>query len=219
MNTFLLISSVLLWLGLLFLGFLLLGVLRSMDVLRWQMEQLQATTPSRMGRNGLKPGKKAPEFKLATVAGSKIALSDFAGRKVLLVFVQTGCGPCSAVVPNLNRMYHEGKYALLVINNAKLDKAREWVDQVKAEFPVLIQDHWAVSKKYEVLATPFAFLIDEKGIIRSKGIVNSEKHIDFVLEGRRDEPKADHDEADTSGAETSQRNGSSMSDAKEVVRV
>jgi methylamine dehydrogenase accessory protein MauD len=216
----LLISSVLLWLTLLFVAFVLLGSLRSMDVLRWQMQQLQATTPSRMGRNGLRPGKKAPDFKLPCAVGPEMALSDFAGRKVFLVFVQTGCGPCGAVVPDLNRMYRDGKFALLVVNNGEPDKVREWVGKVNAEFPVLIQDRLAVSKKYEVLATPFAFLIDEKGIIRSKGIVNSKQQIEFVLDGRRDEPKADHGEAQAGAAEASEFNDSeSLSKVKEVVHV
>ena len=216
----LLVSSVILWLAVLFLAFMLLGSLRSMDVLRWQMQQLQATTPSRMNRNGLRPGKKAPEFKLPTVVGPEMALSDYAGRKIFLVFVQTGCGPCGAVVPDLNLMCRDEKHALLVINNGEIDKVREWVNEVSAEFPVLIQESFVVSKKYEVLATPFAFLIDEKGIIRSKGIVNSKQQIEFVLEGRRDEPKADHAEANVSEGEASEATGSeSLSKAKEVVHV
>jgi methylamine dehydrogenase accessory protein MauD len=221
MITTLLVSSILLWLGFLFIAFLLLGALRSMDILRWQMQQLQATTPSRMGRNGLRPGKRAPDFKLPTVVGSDIALSDHVGRRVFLVFVQTGCGPCGAVVPDLNSMCRDQKLVLLVVNNGEKDKIREWVDNVKAEFPVLIQESFAVSKKYEVLATPFAFLIDEKGIIRSKGIVNNKQQIDFVLDGHRDEAKVDHDEAKSGTHEESpEKNGlESLSKAKEVVHV
>ncbi len=139
MTVALLAAVILSWIAILFVGFLLLGVLRSMDLLRWQMEQLQATTPSRLGRNGLKPGKKAPEFKLPTAVGPEIALSDFAGRKVFLVFVQSGCGPCGAVVPDLNQMCHEGKYAVLVVNNGDRDKVREWVDA----FP---NGHWEREK-------------------------------------------------------------------------
>jgi len=40
-----------------------------------------------------------------------------------------------------------------------------------------------VSKRYETFVTPFAFLIDEQGVIASKGIVNNGQHIDFVLSG------------------------------------
>ena len=48
--------------------------------------------------------KKAPDFTLSSIAGHEVSLHDFAGRKVLLVFVQPGCGPCHAVVPDLNRL-------------------------------------------------------------------------------------------------------------------
>jgi methylamine dehydrogenase accessory protein MauD len=218
MTIALIVSCVLLWLLVLFIAFVLLGSLRSMALLRWRLEQLEATTPSRLGRNGLRPGKKAPAFRLPSVVGPEAALADYAGRKLLLVFVQTGCGPCGAVVPDLNQLHREGKYQLLVVNNADRDKAREWVNEHNAEFPVLIQEKWAVSKRYEVIATPFAFLIDEKGIVKSKGIVNSKEHIGFVLKERG--VKADHDEPETDEAAISESNGSvSHTQAKEVQHV
>jgi methylamine dehydrogenase accessory protein MauD len=214
----LLVSSVLAWLTALFVAFVLLGSLRSMALLRWRLEQLEATTPSRLGRNGLRPGKKAPAFRLPSVVGPEAALADYAGRKVLLVFVQTGCGPCGAVVPDLNQLHREGKYQLLVVNNADRKKGRDWVNEHDVEFPVLLQDKWAVSKRYEVIATPFAFLIDEKGIVKSKGIVNSKEQIGFVLKGRG--PKADYDEPEVDEAAVSESNGSvSHSQTKEVQHV
>ena len=130
MTIALIVSSVLLWLLLVFVAFVLLGSLRAMALMRWRMAQLEATTPSRLGRNGLRPGKKAPVFRLPSVVGPETALADFAGRKVFLVFVQSGCGPCSAVVPDLNQLHREGRYQLLVVNNAERDKAREWVSEL-----------------------------------------------------------------------------------------
>jgi hypothetical protein len=62
MSPWWLISYVALWLVVVCLGFLLLGALRALGLLRWRLEQLEATTPSRTGRGGLKPGKKAPDF-------------------------------------------------------------------------------------------------------------------------------------------------------------
>ena len=35
----------------------------------------------------------------------------------------------------------------------------------------------------EMLSTPFAFLINEKGVIASKGIINNRQHIRYVLSG------------------------------------
>src|SRR5262249_35719832 len=153
----------------LFLGFLLLGTLRSLGLLSWRLEQLEATTPKRLGRDGLKPGKKAPAFTLPSANGKEISLHDFAGRKVLLVFTQSGCSPCKAIIPDLNRLGPAEQ--VLVINNGDPEATRKWSTEVGARFPVLAQEKFGVSKKYEVYATPFAFLIDEKGIIASKGIV------------------------------------------------
>src|SRR5438128_1094434 len=108
MNILLLIANLVLWVVVLFLGFLLLGALRSVALLRWQVAQLEATTPRRLGRSGLRPGKKAPEFTLPSVSGPEVALQDYFGRKLLLVFMQPGCGPCHQITPELNRLQDAG---------------------------------------------------------------------------------------------------------------
>jgi methylamine dehydrogenase accessory protein MauD len=184
MTIFLVISSFALWVLVLFLAFLLLGALRALGFLSWRLEQLQATTPSRLGRDGLKSGRKAPDFTLPSVTGAAVSLHEFGGRNVLLVFVQGGCSPCHLVVPALNRLCHKGESAVLAIFNGDLESARKWAVEVMAEFPVLSQEKFAVSKRYQMFATPFAFLVDEQGVIASKGIVNNAQHIGYVLAGR-----------------------------------
>jgi hypothetical protein len=52
-------------------------------------------------------------------------------------------------------------------------------------FPVLTHQGLELSRRYEVFATPFGFLIDEQGVIRSKGIVNGKQAIGYVLAGIR----------------------------------
>jgi methylamine dehydrogenase accessory protein MauD len=200
MDTVLLVSNVLLWLVVLFLAFLLLGALRALGLLRWQLEQLRATTPSRINRNGLKPGTKAPDLALPSAAGPEVSLGDFAGRKVLLVFTQAGCGPCQQVMPELNRLQGAGGLQVLVVNNGDVEATRKWLEEVKPRSPVLVQERFGASKRYEVFATPFAFLIDEQGVIRSKGIVNNGQHIGYVLSGASDGASDGHAEAETVGA-------------------
>src|SRR5262245_62044573 len=102
MSPWWLIWYVALWLVVLFLGFLLLGALRALGLLRWRLEPLEATTPSRMGRGGLRPGKKAPVFTLPCVAGGEVSLHSFAGRRVFLVFTMSSCKPFQRIVPELN---------------------------------------------------------------------------------------------------------------------
>jgi methylamine dehydrogenase accessory protein MauD len=196
-----LLSYVALWLVVLVLGFLLLGALRVLGLLRWRLEQLEVTTPSRTGRGGLRPGKKAPDFTLPSVAGAEFSLHDFAGRRVFLVFTQSGCKPCQGVVPALNRLQRGGEVQVLVVNNGDRETTRQWAGAARACFPVLVQEQFGVSRRYQMYATPFAFLIDERGVIASRGLVNNEQHVGFVLSGAADAAKGGPDEEEQATAE------------------
>src|SRR5262249_33165980 len=113
----------------------------------------------------------------------------FGGGPVLLVFVQAGCGPCHAIAPELNRLVRRG-VQVVVINSADPEAAQAWAEEVGAEFPVLIQERWKVSKSYEVYATPFAFLI-EGGVVRSGGISSSREYLGYVLRGAGNQASPD----------------------------
>lgn len=198
MNTALIVLNVVLLAAVLGLAFLVLGALRALGLVNWRLDQLEMTRPSRLGRDGLKPGKKAPDFTLPGVGGDDVSLRDFAGRKVLLVFTQSGCGPCHDIAPELNRLHVHGEHEVLVVNNGDQESTREWAAETKARFPVLAQEKFSVSKRYEAFATPFAFLIDEQGIVRSKGIAGSRQYLSYVLTGagqtkQHDEAETDHD--------------------------
>lgn len=199
METLFWVSYAALWALALALGFLLLGALRAYAVLGWKLEELEATTPNRVGRSGLKPGKPAPDFTLPRVGGGEASLKDFAGRPVLVVFVQAGCGPCHAIAPELNKLARAGGPQVVVVNNAEPDIAREWAEDVKAEFPVLVQERWKVSKRFEVYATPFAFLVDAGGVVRSSGVCGSRKHLGYVLSGAGRRAADEHAEPERSG--------------------
>ncbi len=172
------------------LGFLLLGVIRSLALQDWRLTALEKTTPSRLGRAGLRVGKKAPYFSLPAVDGREFSLKDFAGKRVLLAFLQGGCSPCERIIPELNRLHGKGRIQVLGLFKGDGKSGVDWVQKVGATFATLAHDGVAISKKYEVFAAPFAFLIDEKGVVKSKGIISEKKHIDFVIEGRgNDESK------------------------------
>jgi methylamine dehydrogenase accessory protein MauD len=192
MKTLLVVSNLVLWAVILGLGFLLVGTLRSLGLLTWRLEQLELTRPSRIGREGLKVGEKAPDFTLPSTTGEPRSLSDFSSGKVLLVFTQSGCGPCHDIIPELNRLHERGEHQVVVINNSEGDGTREWAADTGARFPVLVQEKFAVSKRYEVFATPFAFVIDQRGTIMSKGIVGSRQYLSFVLSGAGNRGKETH---------------------------
>jgi methylamine dehydrogenase accessory protein MauD len=210
-------SQILLWAALLFLGFLLLGTLRALGLLKWRLEQLEVTMPSRLGRSGLKVGKKAPDFTLRSVGGTEVSLHDFAGLKVFLVFTQAGCGPCQQIMPELNRLGGQD-VQVLVLNKGEAEETGKWAADLRLRFPVLIQDGLDISKKYEAFATPFAFLINEKGVVASRGIISNTQHIAYVLSGAG-AAKNGHVEYEPFGGERSEESVAHSVPMKEVSHV
>jgi peroxiredoxin len=70
-------------------------------------------------------------------------------------------------MPQLNKLQAKSEVTVLVVNNGDLEATRKWAVDLQARFLVLVQEKFILSKRYEVFATPFAFLINERGVVAS----------------------------------------------------
>lgn len=127
----------------------------------------------------VKIGQPAPDFTLPSVSGEKISLSQFRGKKnVVLSFVPAAWTPvCSDQWPGYNiakDIFTQNDAILLGITVDNIPTLFAWTNQMgQLWFPVL-SDFWphgAVAKKYGVLRSNGVseralFVIDKKGIIR-----------------------------------------------------
>jgi len=124
-------------------------------------------------------GQKAPGFSLPAVAGDKVSLEDYYGKKnVVLSFVPAAWTPvCSDQWPGYNivkDLFDAHDAILLGITVDNIPTLFSWTNQMgKLWFPVL-SDFWPhgqTAKKYGILRTDGAseralFVIDKKGVIR-----------------------------------------------------
>lgn len=122
---------------------------------------------SRIQRSGLEPGTIAPAFRLPTLEGRDIALADFAGRRLLLVFSDPSCGPCTTLLPLLEETARRSGLAVLVVSRGGVDANRRKLAECGVTLPVALQAHWEISRLYAKFSTPMAYLIDEQGRIAS----------------------------------------------------
>lgn len=138
-------------------------LLRSAADGRKRLGTERSLAASSLERDGLKAGTEAPGFELDDVRGGKVALEDYRGRRVLLVFSDPHCGPCDALLPELARLQDEAN--LILIGRGEREENRRKAEQHGLDFPVVLQKGWNLSKQYGIFATPVAFLIDEEGVI------------------------------------------------------
>jgi peroxiredoxin len=142
---------------------------------------------SGIGGSGLKAGTPAPVFQLPDLQGRMVSLQEYRGRRVLLFFSDPQCGPCDELAPQLVRLHRERAHdglGVIVVGRGSAEENRRKAEQHGMEFPVLLQDKkWKVSKQYDMLATPAAFLIAEDGMIAKEPAVGRDAIMALVRNG------------------------------------
>src|SRR5262245_14953336 len=130
---------------------------------------------SRLNRKGLKAGEAAPDFRLPRIDGGELSLGDFRGRRLLLVFSDPHCGPCTELAPKLEEIHLERPdLSVLVVSRGDVAENRDKASELGLTFPIVLQQKWEVSLKYGMFATPIGYLIDEQGILASDVAVGIE---------------------------------------------
>jgi peroxiredoxin (alkyl hydroperoxide reductase subunit C) len=127
----------------------------------------------------VKVGDPAPDFKLPSTSGEKVSLSQYRGKKnVILSFVPAAWTPvCSDQWPGYNiakDFFNQYDAILLGITVDNIPTLFAWTNQMGHLWFPILSDFWphgAVAKKYGVLRSDGVseralLVIDKKGIIR-----------------------------------------------------
>ena len=126
------------------------------------------------GQELLKPGTPAPDFTLHDIHGKPVSLSDFKGKKVVLVFWATWCPDCRAEVPQLKQMMASPKARDVVFLNVSFDRKFEALEQYVKDnelggyqlFDAAGKKESAVSAAYSVKWIPSLYLIGADGKVQ-----------------------------------------------------
>lgn len=133
----------------------------------------------------LKPGDKAPDFRLPSINGETVSLSQFLGKQnVVLSFVPAAWTPvCSEQWPGYNvvkNLFDQNETIILGITVDNLPTLHAWTEQMGGVWFPVLSDFWphgAVADQYGVLRSSgiserATFLIDKQGIIRYTDVHN-----------------------------------------------
>jgi peroxiredoxin len=132
----------------------------------------------------------APDFALASIAGSNYRLSEYRGEVVALVFWASWCGDCRRELERferLRRTYGSAGFTVLGVNlDSEPERAQALAGAAGIGYPVLLDAAMEVSRSYRADDLPLIVLIDRHGAIRARHTALDERDERGLLVNLRD---------------------------------
>ena len=129
---------------------------------------------------------KAPDFVLASTNGSKIKLTDYKGKVVILDFWATWCPPCRKGIPDLIELQKNYKNDLVIIGISVDTDTRNdvipFMKQYGINYHIVYADNDVVQNYGSIQAIPTSFIIDKEGNIVTSfvGLQRKEAYADVI---------------------------------------
>ncbi len=169
METALIVSSAFLWLVVIGNVLLTLALVR-------RLNHMGTNQSSEMG---LKAGEVAPDFTAQTLSGTTKTLADYARRPVAFIFISTGCKPCLARLPMLEKIGPEMRASgveLVLISVDSLAETQALREEMDLQLPLLVapREENPFYEAYKVPGTPAFCLIDSEGKVSRANILSPE---------------------------------------------
>jgi methylamine dehydrogenase accessory protein MauD len=182
--TALAVSNAVLWVLVLVLAAVVLALVRQVGVLHERI----APAGALMLNRGPTVGEPAPVLEVADLDGHALRLGSARedGRSTLLLFVSPTCPVCKTLLPAVlsSRKDERGWLDVILASDGELAEQREFVRRQRLEVvPYVVSA--ALGLAYQVGRLPFAALLDEHGIVRARGLVNSREHLESLFEAKR----------------------------------
>jgi peroxiredoxin len=128
-------------------------------------------------------GVAAPDIAVTTIAGETIRLSELKGRRVILDFWATWCGPCVVEIPHFIRLAGETTRDELVVIGVS-NENEETLSKFAAKHAMnyhVASASGLPSPYRDIRAIPTTFFLDRNGVIRtvvvgSRGYAELKRH-------------------------------------------
>jgi methylamine dehydrogenase accessory protein MauD len=184
MHDTLIVSQVVLWIAVLALSAVVLALIRQVGVLHERIAPMGALTMDK----GPKVGDKSPVFELDDLARRPITLggprSD--ARSQLLMFVSPTCPVCKKLLPIVKSVVHaESRWLdLIFTSDGEASEQTDFIAKYQLEsYPFVLSSELGLT--YRVSKLPYAVLLDNEGVVRAKGLVNTREHLESIIAAKQ----------------------------------
>jgi len=174
----LMISNIVLWVVVLCLVLVVLALSRQIGVLYERVAPMGALTMDK----GPAVGEAAPVFEVADMLGRMQRIGHPGRRSQLLFFLSPTCPVCKKLLPILKSVAATEKKWLDIVlaSDGEMPEHMAFYRQAGLEqFPYLLSPE--VGMGFKISKLPYAALMDEHGIVRAKGLVNSREQLESLF--------------------------------------
>lgn len=132
---------------------------------------------------GPQVGMASPQFTLESRTGGMVTIGPRADRSTLVFFLSPTCPVCKKLLPIVNHIRKaEGAWLEVVLASDGGDLAQHdrFIAAAKLQdYPYVVSTELGLG--YRVARLPYAVLLDEHGVIRAKGLINSREQFDSLF--------------------------------------
>lgn len=174
----LLIAQILSWIVIAMLAVAVLALARQIGVLHMRVAPAGALTTA----HGPAVGDNAPVLDVQTLDGRSIEIGGTlkSGSLRLLMFVSAQCPLCKGLLPVAKSFAKDERVDLIFVGDDDDAIQKAMIAQHGLDAYPFVNGPDA-GRAYHVEKLPYAVLLDEKGTILSKGLVNSREHLESLV--------------------------------------
>ena len=178
------ISVAVLWIVVLCLLAVVLALTRQLGVLHERIAPVGALMLNR----GLAVGEPAPAIDVVDLHGANLRLGAprTDGKSTLLLFVSPTCPVCKSLLPIIKSSGRDERDWLDIIlaSDGNTDEHRDYIRaNGLGGIPYVLSAPLGMT--FQVSRLPFAALLDEAGVLRARGLINSREHLESLFEAKR----------------------------------
>jgi len=177
----LVVSNAVLWVVVVALLVVVFALARQIGVLYERVSPMGAL----MMDTGPKVGASAPVFALMDLAGQPVNVGAPSPRSTLLFFVSPTCPVCKKLLPIVkSAAVSERRWLSIVLaSDGEADEHRRFVQRADlGAFPYVLSQELGIA--FHVGKLPYAVLLDEHGVVRAKGLVNSREQLESLFDAK-----------------------------------
>jgi methylamine dehydrogenase accessory protein MauD len=175
------ISVVVLWGLVALLAVVVFALVRQIGVLHQRI----APAGALMLGAGPKAGEPAPVLEVVDIHGQALRIGGehAQGRSTMLVFVSPTCPICKTLLPVLRsaRLAEHEWLDFVLASDGDPEAQRRYVEQHRLQdFRYVLSAPLGIA--YQAGKLPYAVLLDEHGVLRTRGLINSREHLESLLQ-------------------------------------